>query len=115
MQDISSCIILYTHSLHWKCNCNGRSTEQDLNPKEIIKWIRECFDQLEEENSALIPRLKAIGVTNNRETTILWNKKTGRCLGQPIVWFDNRPTEIAERMINETPKKDKDETRVSIN
>ncbi|MGZ4900834.1 MAG: glycerol kinase GlpK [Candidatus Angelobacter sp.] len=34
--------------------------------------------------------LAAIGITNQRETTVLWNKKTGKPLGNAIVWQDTR-------------------------
>ena len=57
--------------------------EQD--PDELVKSVREC---LEEVGSKLQPeeleRLKGIGITNQRETTILWDKTTGRCLHNAI-------------------------------
>src|SRR5712671_4741177 len=34
--------------------------------------------------------LAAIGITNQRETTVLWNKKTGKAMGNAIVWQDTR-------------------------
>jgi glycerol kinase len=39
--------------------------------------------------------LKAIGITNQRETTIAWNAETGRPYYNAIVWDDLRTTEIA--------------------
>ena len=57
--------------------------EQD--PDELVDSVREC---LEEAGSKLQPeeleRLKGIGITNQRETTILWDKTTGRCLHNAI-------------------------------
>lgn len=41
------------------------------------------------------PALKAIGITNQRETTIAWNAETGRPYYNAIVWDDLRTTEIA--------------------
>src|SRR5215831_19311075 len=35
-------------------------------------------------------QLVAIGVTNQRETTLLWDRKTGEPLGHAIVWQDRR-------------------------
>src|SRR5438552_15266113 len=32
----------------------------------------------------------AIGITNQRETTILWDRKTGKTIGNAIVWQDRR-------------------------
>jgi glycerol kinase len=38
--------------------------------------------------------IAAIGITNQRETTLLWNKITGRPYGNAIVWQDTRTDEI---------------------
>ena len=35
-------------------------------------------------------RIAAIGITNQRETVILWERSTGRCVGNAIVWQDRR-------------------------
>src|SRR5215469_6506676 len=43
------------------------------------------------EQAGLTPRdLAAIGITNQRETTVLWNRKTGRPVHAAIVWQDMR-------------------------
>jgi glycerol kinase len=41
-------------------------------------------------NGVATARLKAIGVTNQRETTLIWDRKTGRPLHRAIVWQDRR-------------------------
>jgi glycerol kinase len=41
--------------------------------------------------------LAAIGITNQRETTLLWNKKTGKPLHNAIVWQDTRVAEEVSR------------------
>ncbi len=35
----------------------------------------------------------AVGLTNQRETSLLWNRTTGQCLGRAIVWQDRRTAE----------------------
>ena len=40
-----------------------------------------------------VTRIKAIGITNQRETTIIWDKKTGRPLYRAIVWQDRRTSD----------------------
>ena len=40
-----------------------------------------------------VARVKAIGVTNQRETTLIWDRKTGRPLHKAIVWQDRRTAE----------------------
>lgn len=39
--------------------------------------------------------IKAIGITNQRETTLLWDKNTGEPVHNAIVWQDTRPTPCA--------------------
>jgi len=39
-------------------------------------------------------RVAAIGITNQRETTVLWDRKTGRPLARAIVWQDRRTADI---------------------
>lgn len=40
----------------------------------------------------------AIGITNQRETTILWERKTGRPVGRAIVWQDRRTAGMCEQL-----------------
>ncbi len=42
-------------------------------------------------------RLAAIGLTNQRETTIVWNRETGQSIGPAIVWQDRRTAPFCER------------------
>jgi glycerol kinase len=42
--------------------------------------------------------IAAIGITNQRETTILWNRKTGRPIFHAIVWQDRRTTPLCEAL-----------------
>lgn len=44
--------------------------------------------------------LSAIGITNQRETTLLWNRVTGRPYGNAIVWQDTRTDEICNELTN---------------
>jgi len=42
--------------------------------------------------------LAAIGLTNRRETTLLWDRRTGRPLHRAIVWQDRRTTAMCARL-----------------
>jgi len=42
--------------------------------------------------------LAALGVTNQRETTLVWNRRTGRPYGNAIVWQDTRTDRIAAEL-----------------
>ena len=49
--------------------------------------------------SGIAPRdISAIGITNQRETTIVWNKNTGKPVYNAIVWQCRRTAELVERI-----------------
>ncbi len=50
--------------------------------------------------------IKAIGITNQRETTVVWNRKTGRPVHKAIVWQDRRTADFCDKLKEEgTDKK----------
>jgi glycerol kinase len=48
-----------------------------------------------------VDRIAAIGITNQRETTLLWDRKTGQPIAKAIVWQDRRTADICARMKGE--------------
>ena len=42
--------------------------------------------------------IAAIGITNQRETTIVWDRATGKAIHNAIVWQDRRTAKICERL-----------------
>ena len=43
-------------------------------------------------------RIAAIGITNQRETTLLWDRRTGRAIANAIVWQDRRTAPLCARL-----------------
>jgi len=43
-------------------------------------------------------QIAAIGITNQRETTLLWNRRTGQPLHRAIVWQDRRTADVCDRL-----------------
>ncbi|HEY0116162.1 MAG TPA: FGGY family carbohydrate kinase, partial [Allosphingosinicella sp.] len=43
-------------------------------------------------------RVEAIGITNQRETIVFWNRLTGEPLGPAIVWQDRRTADLCEQL-----------------
>ncbi|KAL2103138.1 hypothetical protein ACEWY4_000006 [Coilia grayii] len=80
------------------------------DPMEILQSVCVCVerscDQLR-QLSIPITHIKAIGLTNQRETTVVWDKLTGQPLCNAIVWLDLRTQSTVERLINQTPSKNK--------
>lgn len=50
-------------------------------------------------NSGIRPeQIKGIGITNQRETTVIWDRKTGKPIYNAIVWQSRQTTELAEKL-----------------
>lgn len=62
-----------------------------------IKVIKEVVQLA---NTSL-EEIAAIGITNQRETTVVWNKKTGVPVGKAIVWQDRRTSATCETLKKE--------------
>ena len=44
------------------------------------------------------PAIAALGITNQRETTVLWDRRTGKAIHRAIVWQDRRTADICGRL-----------------
>lgn len=62
------------------------------NLDEIWKSVCNAVSGAMEENSVSPRSVVAIGITNQRETTCVWNRKTGEPFHHAIVWQDRRTT-----------------------
>jgi len=60
------------------------------DPEEIWKNTQAVIQIALEKASLTSDNLAAFGITNQRETTVLWNRKTGRPCLNAIVWQDTR-------------------------
>jgi glycerol kinase len=60
------------------------------DPEEIWRRTQEVIGDAMQQRGFRPKDLAAIGITNQRETTILWNRKTGRAVYNAIVWQDTR-------------------------
>jgi glycerol kinase len=60
------------------------------DPNEIWRRTQEVIAEALEMRGLRARDLAAIGITNQRETTMLWNRQTGRAAANAIVWQDTR-------------------------
>lgn len=60
------------------------------NPEEIWQRTREVIGEAMAQSQLKPGDLAAIGITNQRETTVLWNRKTGKPVANALVWQDTR-------------------------
>lgn len=67
------------------------------DPEEIWKNTQEVIGLALGKANLSVSDLAAVGITNQRETTVVWNKKTGKAYYNAIVWQDTRVgSELAE-------------------
>jgi glycerol kinase len=67
------------------------------DPKEIWENTREVIGQALSRANITRHNIKAIGITNQRETAVVWDKNTGEPVYNAIVWQDTRTQEIVDR------------------
>ncbi|HXM94548.1 MAG TPA: glycerol kinase GlpK [Candidatus Dormibacteraeota bacterium] len=64
---------------------------------EILRRTEEVITEALEQRGLRAADLAAIGITNQRETTVAWERKTGRPVANAIVWQDTRVSEDVAR------------------
>jgi glycerol kinase len=64
------------------------------DPNEIWRRTQEVIIAAMEQKSLRPRDLAAIGITNQRETTILWDRKSGKPIANAIVWQDTRTDKL---------------------
>jgi glycerol kinase len=54
-----------------------------------------------EKSGVVVPEIAAIGITNQRETSVVWERATGRPVYNAIVWQDTRTDTICDQLAND--------------
>ncbi|MBC8308615.1 MAG: glycerol kinase GlpK [Pelagibacterales bacterium] len=68
------------------------------NPNEIWLTTLKALRKVIKKASDLKGNIISLGITNQRETTILWDKKTGKPVYNAIVWQDRRTQTYCEKL-----------------
>ena len=68
------------------------------NPNEIWKTTLSSLKKVIQKAKKLNGKILSIGITNQRETTVLWNKKNGKPVYNAIVWQDRRTEEFCKNL-----------------
>ena len=68
------------------------------NPEEIWQRTQSVIKNALEIGNIDPKDIAALGITNQRETTIIWDKKTGKPYGNAIVWQDTRTRFLCEKL-----------------
>ncbi|WP_311525066.1 glycerol kinase GlpK [uncultured Varibaculum sp.] len=68
------------------------------NPIEIWDNIRECVAEALQKEEINRHEVAAVGITNQRETVVVWDKNTGEPVYNAIVWQDTRTSQIIREL-----------------
>ena len=68
------------------------------NPEEIWNTTKKTLKDVIKKAQRLRGNILTIGITNQRETTVLWDKKTGKPVYKAIVWQDRRTEDFCKKL-----------------
>lgn len=68
------------------------------DPEEIYQNTVQVVKNLVEESGISKESVKGIGISNQRETSLIWEKKNGKALANAVVWQCARAAEICRRV-----------------
>jgi glycerol kinase len=71
------------------------------DPLELLTNTQEVAGAALARANLTMEDLAAVGITNQRETTLLWDKATGRPLCNALVWMDTRTDQLVHRFMHE--------------
>lgn len=74
------------------------------DPVEIWQRTQEVIQEVLDKGNIKPGDIRAIGVTNQRETTVIWDRSTGMPYYNAIVWQDTRSKQICDELANEGGK-----------
>ena len=83
------------------------------DPEEIYANTLTCMASALEAvpGRATASDVACVGITNQRETTVAWSKRTGKPLHNAVVWLDMRTSDLCESLTKEVMGGDKDAFR----
>ncbi|MEP6517017.1 glycerol kinase GlpK [Microcoleus vaginatus] len=102
--------------------CSNQQEHQQIYPQP--GWVEHNPDEIWQRTQSVIKNaldignidpkdIAALGITNQRETTIVWDRKTGKSYGNAIVWQDTRTRFICDQLA-EVEGKDRFQKRCGL-
>ena len=68
------------------------------DPQEVLTTQLDCARAAIAEAGVVPASIAAIGITNQRETTVVWDRRTGKAIAPAIVWQDRRTAPDCDRL-----------------
>lgn len=75
------------------------------DPLEIWDSVQSVISNVMIKSQIRPYKIAAIGITNQRETTVIWDRHTGKPIYNAIVWQSKQTSDIAEQLIKDGYKK----------
>ena len=101
----SSRTVIYDHSLAVVASAQQEFEQLypqpgwvEHNPEAIWRSVLNVTREALQRAAVEVRDITAIGITNQRETTLVWDRDTGECVHNAIVWQDRRTATLCEQL-----------------
>jgi len=71
------------------------------DPKDILNSQLTALQEAVRKSGVDVQDIAAIGITNQRETTLLWDRETGECVHNAIVWQCRRTAHDVDKLVDQ--------------
>lgn len=78
----------------------------EMDPDAIMDSVYSTIQQTCRQLGSGASKLKCIGICNQRESSVVWDARSGRALYNVILWMDNRTKDLVDDMIDSVPGRD---------
>lgn len=68
------------------------------DPEKIWESVVTCLQEMRKKHDLSSANVKAIGITNQRETTVAFSRSTGKPYHNALVWLDQRTSSVVNEM-----------------
>ena len=75
------------------------------DPEDLWNTTVSTFKEVLKKSNLTPDKVAAIGITNQRETTLVWDSKTGKCSTNAIVWQDRRTSDFCKILKDQSLEK----------
>lgn len=92
--------IVAMHQLEFE-NLYPHSGWHEHDPLELLASVEECIEACVREwegKGGDRKKIRAVGITNQRETTVVWDRETGEPLANAVVWPDTRTAGLVREL-----------------
>lgn len=102
----SSRAVIFDNQINKIISCQEEFTQifpkpgwVEHDPEELFLCQLNVMKQAIKDSSISPEKIAALGITNQRETVVLWDKKTGKPVYNAIVWQCRRTAELADELV----------------